>query len=200
MDLKAPDARVYGYLAWGRYSSIVPNGMYQMLDPATNGIGTGPFMLSGPYVPNTGMTFVKNPNFWKSGLPYLDAITYKIITDEQTRIAALRAGAIHGATVSADSAAALNGANGLTVLHGLNASFRELQFTVKSGETKPWHDKRVRQAVNFAINRQNIIDKVYGGFGKVLRARRGRLRPVAALPGRAADELREVRPAQGRRR
>jgi ABC-type transport system substrate-binding protein len=166
MDLKQPDARLYGYLAWGRYSSIVPNGMYQMVDPATNGIGTGPFKLSGPYVPNSGMTFVRNPNFWKAGLPYLDSITFKVITDEQSRVAALRAGAIQGATVSADSAAALNGANGLNVLHGLNASFRELQFTVKQGETKPWHDKRVRQAVSFAINRQNIIDKVYGGFGQ----------------------------------
>ena len=96
MDLKAPDARVYGYLAWGRYSSVVPNGMYQMLDPATNGIGTGPFKLDGTYVPNSGMTFVKNPNFWKTGLPYLDSITFKVITDEQTRVAALRAGAIHG--------------------------------------------------------------------------------------------------------
>src|SRR3954447_19942726 len=130
MDLKQPDARLYGYLAWGRYSSIVPNGMYQMVDPATNGIGTGPYKLSGPYVPNSGMTFVKNPNFWKAGLPYLDSITFKVITDEQSRVAALRAGAIQGATVSADSAAALNGANGLTVLHGLNASFRELQFTL----------------------------------------------------------------------
>src|SRR5262245_16148393 len=166
MNLKAPDARVYGYLAWGRYSSVVPNGMYQMLDPATNGIGTGPFKLQGSYVPNSGFTLVRNPNFWKSGLPYLDGITFKVITDEQTRVAALRAGSIQGATVTADSAAALNGANGLTVLHGLNAAFRELQMTIKSGETKPWHDKLVRQAVSFAINRQNIIDKVYGTFGR----------------------------------
>jgi peptide/nickel transport system substrate-binding protein len=166
MNLKAPDARVYGYLAWGRYSSVVPNGMYQMLDPAVDGIGTGPFKLDGKYVPNSGLTVVRNPNFWKKGLPYLDSIQYRVITDEQSRVAALRAGAIQGATVTADSAAALRGANGLTVLSGLNASFRELQVTIKQGETKPWHDKRVRQAVNFAINRQNIIDKVYGGFGR----------------------------------
>src|SRR5262245_58254364 len=166
MNLKTPDARIYGYLAWARYSSVVSNGMYQMLDPAVDGIGTGPFKLDGKYGPNSGITFVRNPNFWKKGLPYLDSIQFRVITDEQSRVAALRAGAIHGATVSADSAAARRGANGLTVLSGLNASFRELQFTIKPGETKPWHDKRVRQAVSFAINRQNIIDKVYGGFGQ----------------------------------
>jgi ABC-type transport system substrate-binding protein len=42
MDLKAPDARVYGFLAWGRYSAMVPNNMYQNLNPSTSGVGTGP--------------------------------------------------------------------------------------------------------------------------------------------------------------
>ena len=74
MNLKTPDARIYGYLAWGRYSSVVPNGMYQMLNPAVDGIGTGPFKLDGKYVPNSGITLVRNPNFWKKGLPYLDSI------------------------------------------------------------------------------------------------------------------------------
>jgi peptide/nickel transport system substrate-binding protein len=166
MDLKAPDARVYGYLAWGRYSAIVPEGMYQQLDPSVNGIGTGPFKLDGPYQPNNQLTFVRNPNFWRAGQPYLDQIQFRIITDEQTRVAALRAGSIQGATVGPDSAAALNGATGLKVLNGLTAAFRELQMTIKPGETKPWHKKEVRQAVNHAINRQNIIDKVYNKFGR----------------------------------
>ena len=87
MDLTKPDARVYGYLAWQRYSSIVPNNMYQQLNAATQGIGTGPFMLDGSYVPNDHVNYVKNPNYWKPGLPYLDGVHYKIVTDEQTRIA-----------------------------------------------------------------------------------------------------------------
>ena len=166
MDLKAPDARIYGFLAWGRYSAMVPNNMYQTLNPSTQGIGTGPFMLNGNYVPNDHVNYVKNPHFWKAGLPYLDAVNYKIISDEQSRIAALRAGTIDGGLVSADNAQALNGTPNLVVLHNLTAAFRELQFTVKAGENKPWADKRVRQAINFAINRQNLIDKVYAGFGK----------------------------------
>jgi ABC-type transport system substrate-binding protein len=166
MHLKSPDARVLGYLAWQRYSSIVPEGMYTALNAATRGIGTGPYILDGSYVPNDHLNYVRNPNYWKKGQPYLDAITYKIITDEQARIAALRAGAIDGATVSVDSAAALRGVSGLKVLSGLTAAFRELQFTIKEGENKPWADKRVRQAVNFAINRQEILNKVYNGTGQ----------------------------------
>jgi peptide/nickel transport system substrate-binding protein len=166
MDLKAPDARVYGFLAWGRYSAMVPNNMYQTLNPSTQGIGTGPYMLNGSYVPNDHVNYVKNPKFWKPGLPYMDAVNYKIIPDEQSRIAALRAGSIDGGVVSPDSANAINGTQNLTVLHNLTAAFRELQMTVKAGDNKPWADKRIRQAVNHAINRANLIDKVYAGYGK----------------------------------
>jgi len=166
MDLKAPDARVFGFLAWGRYSAITPKDMYKTLDPSTQGIGTGPFKLNGSYVPNNHVNYVKNPDFWKPGLPYLDAVNYQIITDEQSRVAALKAGSIDGAFVSPDTALAVNGYPGLTVLHNLTAAFRELQFTIKTGENKPWADVRVRQAINHAINRQNIIDKVYAGYGQ----------------------------------
>jgi peptide/nickel transport system substrate-binding protein len=166
MTLTKPDARVYGYLAWQRYSMIVPNNMYQQLNAATQGIGTGPFMLDGSYVPNDHVNYVKNPHYWKPGLPYLDGINYKIVTDEQTRIAGVLAGQLDGATISQPNAANLIGNPKVTVLHNLTAAFRELQMTIKPGENKPWADERVRQAVNFAINRANIIAKVYGGYGK----------------------------------
>jgi ABC-type transport system substrate-binding protein len=166
MHLKSPDARIYGYLAWARYSSIVPNGMYKELNAATQGIGTGPYKLDGSYVPNDHVDYVRNPLYWKKGQPYLDAISYKVITDEQARIAALRAGAIDGATLSVDSANSLKNVKNLKVLSGLTAAFRELQFTIKAGENKPWADRRVRQAINLAINRQELIDKVYNHNGQ----------------------------------
>ena len=165
VTLKAPDARLFGLLAWQRYTAIFPAGMYQELNAATQGIGTGPYKLNGAYVPNSRLNYVRHAQYWKKGLPYLDAINYQIITDEQARIAALRAGAIQGATLSVDNARSLRGVNGLTVMRGPTAAFRELQMTIKAGETKPWHDRRVRQAVNMAINRDELIQKVYGGEG-----------------------------------
>lgn len=164
MRLKAPDARVFGYLAWSRYSPIVPEGMYDSLNPGREGIGTGPFRLVN-YTPNDAVRLTRYAGFWRQGLPYLNELELKVLADEQARVAALRAGAVDGATVSPDSARALQGNRSLKVLKGLTAAFRELQFTIKPGEKKPWHDKRVRQAVNYAINRQEIIDKVYSGNG-----------------------------------
>jgi peptide/nickel transport system substrate-binding protein len=165
MKLKAPDARIYGFLAWNRYSPIVPAGMYQQVNAGREGIGTGPFRLV-EFTPNDKVEYVRYQNYWKSGRPYLQNLTLKTLPDEQARVAALRAGAIDGATLSADSARALANVRNLKVLRGLTAAFRELQMTLKEGENKPWHDVRVRQAVNFAINRQEILNKVYSGNGE----------------------------------
>ncbi len=167
MALSAPDARVFGYLAWTRYSAIVPNNMYSTLNPAVSGIGTGPFMLNGNYQPGVGLNYVRNPHFWQPGLPYLDGINFEIITDEPTAIAALISGQLDGATISNANALNLVGHSGLTVLHNLTAAFRELQMTIKTGDMKPWWDVRVRQAVCLAINRTNIINNVYASYGQL---------------------------------
>jgi peptide/nickel transport system substrate-binding protein len=117
-------------------------------------------------VPNDHITYSRWDQYWKPPIPYLDGIQIKIIPDEQTAIAALQAGALDGATVSAANAQALNGNSKVTVLKGQTAGFYELQFTVKAGENKPWADRRVRQAINMAINRDDLIQKVLAGQGQ----------------------------------
>ena len=97
-----PDASVFGYLAWARYSAIIPEGEWERLDLRTHGIGTGPFKLV-EYQPNDHVQYVRNAEFWQPGLPYLDDLTLKVMADEQARVAALRAGAIDGATLSSDA-------------------------------------------------------------------------------------------------
>ena len=165
LKLAKPDARLFGFLAWTRYSAIVPEGMYQQVSAGREGIGTGPFRLTS-FTPGQGTEYVAYANYRKQGQPYLNQLSLPTMPDEQARIAALRAGAIDGATLSADGARTFQGNNNFTVLRGLTAAFRELQMTQKVGEEKPWHDVRVRQAVNFAINRQEIINRVYNGFGE----------------------------------
>ena len=162
LDLSAPDARVPGFFAWQRYGPIVPEGLYDQINVARQAIGTGPYRLVN-FTPLDRVELVRNERFWKPGQPYMNGINMKVMTDEQARVAALRAGAIDGATLSVDVARSLRGVGNLQVLSGLNAAFRELQMTLKPGRNEPWADKRVRQAVNFAINRQQIIQNVYSG-------------------------------------
>jgi peptide/nickel transport system substrate-binding protein len=162
LRLKQPDARVIGFFAWQRYAPIVPEGLYEQINVSRGAIGTGPFRMLG-YEPNDRIEYVKNPRFWKPGLPYMDSMQLKILGDEQARVAALRAGAIDGATLSVDVARTLASNNQMKVLKGPNAAFRELQMTIKKGENKPWHDQRVRLAVMHAINRADIIKRIYSG-------------------------------------
>jgi peptide/nickel transport system substrate-binding protein len=162
LRLKQPDARVIGFFAWQRYAPIVPEGLYDQINVARGAIGTGPFRMLG-YEPNDRIEYVRNERFWKQGLPYMASMQLKILGDEQARVAALRAGAIDGATLSVDVARSLAGDRNLTVLRGPNAAFRELQMTIKRGQDRPWHDQRVRLAVNHAINRADIIRRIYSG-------------------------------------
>ena len=53
----------------------------------------------------------------------------------------------------------------LTVLKGLTAEHHELQLTVKEGANQPWADVRVRQAMNMAINRDDLLAKVFASEG-----------------------------------
>lgn len=56
-------------------------------------IGTGPFMLED-WVPNDHLTVVKNPDYWREGLPYLDRIEFRPILEATQRVNALQSGEI----------------------------------------------------------------------------------------------------------
>ena len=161
LNLTGIDPSLVGYFAWARYSPVTPKDIYTKINVLKEGIGTGPFKLV-EFVPNDKVEYVRNPDFWGSA-PNLDAVTYKVMTDEQARVAALRAGAVDVATLSADSALTLTSDPNLQIYKGLFASHREIQLTIKTGERKPWHDVRVRQAVSAAIDRKAMVDKVYAG-------------------------------------
>ncbi len=179
LKLSAPDARIAGFFAWQRYGPIVPEGLYDQINVSRNAIGTGPYKMVG-FNPLDRVELVRNESFWKPGQPYMDAITLKVMTDEQARVAALRAGAIDLATLSVDVARSLRSESNLQVLSNLNAAFRELQMSLKPGKNEPWADQRVRQAVNFAINRQQIIQNGLQRRGRVHVVRAAR----ATAPGR----------------
>lgn len=162
LTLSQPDTTVVGYFAWNVYSHIIPNGLYERIDPRTHEDGTGPFKVT-EYVPNDHTTLARYTEYWDSSRPYLNKLTLKVLADEQTTIAALQSGAVDGSNnITSDGARSVAGFKALKVLKGLSAGFAEMEITVK-GDGKPWDDVRVRQAVNKAINREDIIKKVYGG-------------------------------------
>jgi peptide/nickel transport system substrate-binding protein len=166
INLTEPDPALVGYVTWTRYSNIVPKGMFEKVNILTQGIGTGPFKLT-EFVPDDHAVLMRHADYWNKDAGYLDEIDIKVLADDQARVAGLRSGAVDvAADVSPDVVSTLKNDPNLQVLTGLQARYLEIQFTTK-GDKKPWHDARVRQAINFAINRQDVADKVYGGEAEV---------------------------------
>ena len=118
-------------------------------------IGTGPFVM-GTWVPNSNLTVTRNPHYWRKGLPYLDQITFKPMTDPQTMYQSLLNGDIDLSQTSLPEIE-----QKLTTA----ADHREIQLVRSSGESEeqsvmlntqaaPTNELIVRQAIAYATNTQ----------------------------------------------
>ena len=160
IDMSKPDPTIPGLLAWQRYTPIVPEGIGTEINWLSEGIGTGPFKLV-EYVPNDRVVYEAFPDYWKEGVPCIQDLTLKVLPDAASRVASLRSGEIDGAVLPPDSVLPIEGDDELEILKGLYAAPRVMHFNTVNDV--PWRDVRVRQAVNKVVDRQRIIDNVYGG-------------------------------------
>jgi len=167
ITMSKSDPTIPGVLAWARYTPIVPEGIGDQINWLSEGIGTGPYRLV-EFVSNDRVVYTCNEDYWKPGVPCIRDLTLKVLTDEQSRVAALRSGEIDGGTLTADVARTIENDESLQILEGLFAAPRVIQFNTT--EDVPWRDVRVRQAINLAIDRQEIIDNVYGGSAELTGA------------------------------
>ena len=167
LTMSKVDPSIPGFFAWSNYTPIVPVGTYDQINVLSEGIGTGPFKLA-EYVQDDVIVYEANPTYWKPGVPCVAKLTLKSLTDEQSRVAALRSGEIDGGTFTSDVVLTLEGDENLEVLKGLTSAPRVIQFNMVNDV--PWRDVRVRQAINKVVDRQEIIDKVYGGNAELTGA------------------------------
>src|SRR5262249_18792550 len=87
--LKRPQPSFLVMFASG-YTPIYPCGV-SAKDMRTNPVGTGPLKFQ-EFKRGEGVKFVRNPDYWKKGKPYLDGIEWKLIENRSTRILAFQAG------------------------------------------------------------------------------------------------------------
>ncbi len=81
------------YLAQAQTGYIAAPSMLNNPDGSSHPVGTGPFVFK-EWVPNSHFTATANPHYWRSGLPYLDSITFKPIIDPAAATDALQSGTI----------------------------------------------------------------------------------------------------------
>lgn len=123
-------------------------------------IGTGPFKL-GQWVPDTFVQLEKNSAYWAKGQPYLDGLKFNIVPDASTRQIGLQSGTYQFLpNIDASLAATLKGAPNVQLLKSQDLAYTLLGMNVTR---KPFDDPRVREALNYAINRPEIVQGVYFG-------------------------------------
>jgi len=161
------DPTLIGLLAWGVYTPVVPENFYDDYNPLSEAIGTGPFKLV-EYSQDDAIVMEANPDFWGEGVPCIQKLTLKTLTEEQTRVAALRSGEIDGGTFTADVVMTLEGNEDLTILEGTVSVPNVIQFSMV--DDVPWRDARVRQAINKVVDRELIKANVFGGKAEITGA------------------------------
>ncbi|MCL3838252.1 ABC transporter substrate-binding protein [Aeromicrobium duanguangcaii] len=132
-------------------------------DPATEAIGTGPFVLDS-WKRNQERVYLKNQDYFVEGQPYLDGYTTTIMPDAQAQIAALRSGKIDMITTLSTEKRQVDQL--LSQVKGLQKS-QEAGTTqtrvYMNADKKPFDKVEVRRAVALAIDKQGMIDGIRAG-------------------------------------
>jgi peptide/nickel transport system substrate-binding protein len=133
------------------------DGMYKKPETA---IGTGPWMLER-YEPNVRLTFVRNPSFYRSGLPYADGVDFRIDTDPASKLAAWLSGQYDFAPEIQMTLQRTD----LEVIRRRKPNLPTVEFTwlistvgVPKLEVEPFNDVRVRRALHTAVNLKAVLE------------------------------------------
>ena len=186
---EAPDPRTFTILTKKPYgyqlmdlgsplTAIIPmEAVDEFGDLKSHAIGSGPYMLK-TYDRNQGLVLVRNPSYYHD-FPYVDGFDIKVLPDEASIQAAFRAGNldVYPATdkLKADTVRSVGGTSTQTFLDRLYTVF-ELNAT----RVAAFKDERVREAIDLALDRQAMIDRLYFGDAELA----GPVPPLwpAALP------------------
>lgn len=161
-NLSQPDTPLLAALATVN-AAIVDSADIESGDVSTVANGTGPFALA-EWTPDVSTLLQANNNWW-GGTPGVDAIEIRIIPDEASILAALRAETIDFALLNDPLIATLLIDDASVVLNRVPAiSYHVLQLRAA---TPPLDNLKVRQAMSCAIDRQDVLDTASLGEGEV---------------------------------
>lgn len=157
MTLAEADA---AFLQYTRRVAVLPKG-YE--DQSSAPVGTGPFVFE-KYVPGQMVVLEKNEDYYdESRMPKIDEAQIYIMGDDSAVLTALQSGQLDAGIVYADSADYLTG--DFTV----NSSPQNMvQLFALNNSATPFDDVRVRQAFEYAVNKDQIIDGVFAGYATEL--------------------------------
>jgi peptide/nickel transport system substrate-binding protein len=156
---------------------VLPAHIYEGTDPQENPanlepVGTGPFRFVS-YTPDSEIRLARNEHYFKDGLPHLDEVVLRIIPDDGSALAALEAGEVDflfGAP--GPDLERLRDDDTLSFLEtSVNPGGSNCIMTVTFNLDRPmFADVDTRRAIGTALDRQQFVDRVAFGEGRVATA------------------------------
>ena len=166
ITLSAPDPALLSYLT--NVAGLVASGEALNSDLATKPVGSGPYMLdTSATVTGTSYVYTKNPNYWNPDLQHYDKLVINVLGDPTAALNAIRAGEANAVKlISNDNLDQVEGA-GWTV-NSVELDFNGLLILDRAGTMNPaLADVRVRQALNYAFDRDALLQALQQGRGTV---------------------------------
>lgn len=161
---KSPFAALVSNLTHQATGIQSPESIKASWDKAvTKPVGTGAFLFK-EWVPGNKFVMARNDNYWGKK-PLLEEVTWRVIPDDASRVVALETGEVHAAVrIPPFDIPRLKANPKLTVMDAASVRTIYLGFNALK---EPFQDKRVRQAINYAVNKEGIVKHVLGGVGRV---------------------------------
>lgn len=159
-------------------ASVIPEAYFQQVGEAgfaDKPVGSGPFVMES-WQKGNEVVLKKNPNYWDQPLPYLDEVDLKVVGEDNTRMLQTQSGQIDVATdVPFNQIDSLSAASGMGVQLAPVIGTYWIQFNEKLPQ---FQDVNVRQAINWAVDKEAIIktvlfghaDPAYGYLGNMLHS------------------------------
>lgn len=140
--------------------AIVPQSVS---DLGKEPIGTGPFKFK-EYLAGQTVTLVKNDNYWDGEHPYLDEVIFKICADMDSGLTELQNGSIDIFPHMTKDKAELAG-DKFDIVTG---SANMIQIFALNNAVAPFDNPKVREAINYSVDKQDIIKLTMDGAGTEL--------------------------------
>ncbi|MFQ5795407.1 MAG: ABC transporter substrate-binding protein [Candidatus Bipolaricaulia bacterium] len=141
-------------------SVIVPQETVDTLSSAP--IGTGPFKFVS-WVPGSHITLEQFADYYRPGLPYLDEVSFRFIPEPSTAMAALQTGAVDVVTyLTPENVFQVQTEPLLKLIYA--PTIGNITLMAINNAREPFTDLRVRQAINYAIDQEEVIEGAQFGF------------------------------------
>ena len=155
----------YAPFLLGISSPNISSKDYYEEDPdgfVTNPIGSGPYKFVSRTVA-TSLELEANEDYYR-GAPAIKNVTFRVLPEIASRALALQTGEINFAEIDASVLAQLEANPAVTISEVPTSSFAYVCMNI---EKEPFNNPLVREAVNYAIDRENLVNVCYDGKAEV---------------------------------